>query len=134
MRQAGMRTGRPIGMIRVASAGLLIVHGAYRALHAGNVAGFGAFLAESGIPMGIPIAWGITAFEVIGGALLLSGMAVRPLALMFAFELAAGIALVHVREGWFVVGGGRNGMEYSVLLITCMLAVAWDRAHQSRVD
>jgi hypothetical protein len=23
------------------------------------------------------------------------------------------------------VGGGRNGMEYSVLLIACLLAVAW---------
>ena len=27
--------------------------------------------------------------------------------------------------GWFVVGAGRNGMEYSVLLIACLLANAW---------
>lgn len=35
----------------------------------------------------------------------------------------AGILLVHAREGWFVVGGGRNGMEYSVLLISSLIAL-----------
>ena len=32
-----------------------------------------------------------------------------------------GIILVHLREGWFVVGGGRNGVEYSVLLVSIFL-------------
>ena len=36
--------------------------------------------------------------------------------------------MVHFREGWFVVGGGRNGFEYSVLLIVCFAAVALDAA------
>lgn len=30
-----------------------------------------------------------------------------------------GIWLVHLPTGWFVLGLGRNGAEYSVLLITC---------------
>jgi len=34
-----------------------------------------------------------------------------------------GIALVHAPAGWFVVGLGRNGMEYSILLIICLAAV-----------
>ena len=33
--------------------------------------------------------------------------------------------LVHLPAGWFVVGGGRNGMEYSVLLIVALLGIAW---------
>ena len=33
--------------------------------------------------------------------------------------------LVHLPAGWFVVGLGRNGMEYSVLLIACLLLVGW---------
>jgi hypothetical protein len=33
--------------------------------------------------------------------------------------------LVQFREGWFV-GGGRNGIEYSVLLILCFVGVALD--------
>jgi hypothetical protein len=33
--------------------------------------------------------------------------------------------------GWFVVGLGRIGMAYSVLLIACLWAIAW-QAHRSR--
>jgi len=35
-----------------------------------------------------------------------------------------GIALVHFPEGGFVVGRGRNGMEYSVLLIAVLTVIA----------
>ncbi|NOT35288.1 MAG: hypothetical protein HOP12_14180 [Candidatus Eisenbacteria bacterium] len=30
---------------------------------------------------------------------------------------------VHAKAGWFVVGAGRNGAEYSVLLIVALLCV-----------
>jgi putative oxidoreductase len=30
-----------------------------------------------------------------------------------------------MHDGWFVVGGGRNGMEYSVVLIACLFAMHW---------
>lgn len=60
------------------------------------------------------------------------GYAVRPLALCFAAELMMGIVLVHAREGWFVVGGGRNGVEYSVALIGLLLAQAWAAAGARR--
>jgi len=39
--------------------------------------------------------------------------------------LALGAALVHYPWGWFVVGAGRNGMEYSVMLLIGLAAVAW---------
>jgi uncharacterized membrane protein YphA (DoxX/SURF4 family) len=41
-----------------------------------------------------------------------------------AVELIAGIYLVHASAGWFVVGAGRNGMEFSVLLILCLTVIA----------
>jgi putative oxidoreductase len=34
-----------------------------------------------------------------------------------------GIIMVHAREGWFVVGAGRNGVEFNVLLIAAFLTV-----------
>ena len=43
----------------------------------------------------------------------------------FAAELVAGIVMVHARAGWFVVGSGRNGVEYSVVLIVSLTAVGW---------
>ena len=35
-----------------------------------------------------------------------------------------GVVLIHAAEGWFVVGAGRNGMEYSLLLIGSLALVA----------
>ena len=39
--------------------------------------------------------------------------------------IGLGMFLVHYPAGWFVVGAGRNGMEYSVLLLAGLIAVAW---------
>jgi putative oxidoreductase len=39
---------------------------------------------------------------------------------VYAGILTTGIAMIHAREGWFVVGGGRYGVEYSVLLIVAL--------------
>ena len=40
----------------------------------------------------------------------------------------AGIVLVHAPEGWFVVGKGRNGVEFSVLLVVALLCVGLQHA------
>lgn len=104
---------------------LLLIHGVFRAQADGYVSGFGEFLSGSGIPAGLMVAWGITLFEIIGTPLLALGWQQRWIALGFALELVVGIAMVHAKEGWFVVGGGRNGVEYSVLLIGVLLVVAW---------
>lgn len=45
-----------------------------------------------------------------------------------------GIVLVHAPEGWFVVGLGRNGMEYSVLLIVCLLSLAYQDMSKTSDD
>ncbi|GAB5536878.1 MAG: hypothetical protein Rubg2KO_31270 [Rubricoccaceae bacterium] len=115
---------RALVALRIGVALLLIVHGIARA-SLGIVDDFGGFLDTLGFPFGVALAWGITVFEIVVGLVLVSGRWVRPIALIFVVELAMGIALVHASEGWFVVGAGRNGMEYSVLLIAVLLAVAY---------
>lgn len=110
--------------IRVVLAALMFVHGAARISY-GTVDDFGGFLGSQGIPLGFFIAWGITLFEIIGSVLLVVGTYTWVIALLFALELAVGVAMVHWKEGWFVVGAGRNGMEFSALLITSFLAVAY---------
>ena len=114
----------PLAIVRVAAAGMLVIHGVSRIL-SGGVSPFGEFLTQNHLPLGTALAWAITVVEIAGGLTLAAGRLVRPLCAWFVIELLAGIALVHGREGWFVVGGGRNGVEYSVLLIVCLLAVAW---------
>lgn len=102
--------------LRILVAAQLVIHGTFRA-SAGGVLPFGAWLTGRGVPLGTAVAIAITAVEILGGLALLAGRLVRPLAAWFVVQLAVGIALVHFPEGWFVVGGGRNGMEYSVVLI-----------------
>ena len=75
----------------------------------------------------------ITLGEIVGTVALAAGLFVRPLALYFAAELAMGILLVHRHDGWFVVGGGRNGMEYSVLLIAVLLFAGMGDPRAARV-
>lgn len=109
-------------VIRAAVALTMVIHGVAR-VYLGGVKPFGEFLAGRGFPQGAALAWLLTGVEIAGGVALLLGFFPRPLAAWFAVQLAAGIALVHFREGWFVVGAGRNGMEYSVVLILCCVAI-----------
>lgn len=110
--------------IRLVLATVLFIHAAARISY-GTVGGFGEFLGTQGIPLGFYVAWGITLFELIGSVLFAAGFYAWIIALLFALELIVGIAMVHYKEGWFVVGHGRNGVEFSVVLIASLLAVAY---------
>ena len=118
------RHARALTAVRVTVAVLLIVHGVAR-ISLGIVDDFGGFLSATGFPLGTALAWFVTVMELAGGAALAFGRWTHVLAVYFALQLALGILLVHAQEGWFVVGAGRNGVEYSVLLIAALLAIAW---------
>jgi putative oxidoreductase len=126
-----MRTPHGMDIVRIATAAMLLIHGVAR-IESGGVLPFGEFLSSQGLPFGVPLAVTLTAVEIVGAPSLAAGLLVVPLCAWFAAELLAGILMVHGKEGWFVVGGGRNGMEYSVLLIVCLAAVAWDAIRRDR--
>lgn len=111
-------------ILRLALAGLLAAHGWARLLN-DAVEPFGNWLNGQGFLIGSWIAWGVTVYEIVGTVLLASGRWVFPLTIGFALIYAAGLILVHLPAGWFVVGLGRNGMEYSVLLIIALLCVGF---------
>ena len=110
-------------LLRIGAAANMIIHGVARA-RLGIVDDFGVYLDGLGYPGGFYVAWGITIVEVVGGLAMAAGYFVRPLALWFTVQLLVGIYLIHGRAGWFVVGAGRNGMEYSVLMIICFAVAA----------
>lgn len=111
-----------LNIVRLAVALLLGIHGYTRAFTDG-VDDFGRFLDWKGFPAGLALAWAITIFEMVGSIALALGRYVRPVAAGFIGILVMGIVLVHGAEGWFVVGRGRNGVELSVLLVACLLAL-----------
>lgn len=110
-------------LLRTTVACIIAAHGWAR-LWAGGVKPFGSFLEAQGFPQGLYWAGAVTGFEIAGSLLLLFGRASGLVAVAFSGIYAVGIALVHAKAGWFVVGLGRNGSEFSVLLIACLLAIA----------
>lgn len=125
------RTERAFAVIRIAVALLIFIHGAAR-IAAGGVAPFGEWLETRGFPMGIAWAWAVTVYELAAPVLIILRRFVSLLCLGHAGILALGMVLVHLPSGWFVVGLGRNGMEYSALLIVCLLVLAF--VHQPGRD
>ena len=109
--------------LRIVVALIMFIHGLGR-IYLGIVDGFGEFLTLNGFPLGFYLAWAITIFEIVGSVLIAVGFYVAPLAIIFALHLLCGIYLVHLKDGWFVVGAGRNGAEFSVLLIASFIALA----------
>jgi putative oxidoreductase len=93
----------------------------------GGVNAFGrSFLDPAGFaPFGLPLAWAIKLSHVAMAAALVSGRFLKPLGWITISVLVGGIIMVHGREGWFVVGGGRNGVEFNVLLIAAFLTVMY---------
>ena len=124
MKAPPERAEQVLEILRVTVAILILIHGVYR-LAAGLVAPFGTWLDSLGFPFGYGWAMAVTLYELVGPALMLTRRWTSLAALGHAAILTLGMILVHLPAGWFVVGGGRNGMEYSVILIVSLLAVAW---------
>ena len=109
-------------VVRIAAAGNMIIHGITR-LSLGTVSNFDGWLTSLGFPP--YTAWAITFFEILGGVAMIIGVRwTKYICIIFSLQLLMGIVLVHYPHGWFVVGAGRNGMEYSVLLIVCFVSTA----------
>lgn len=117
---------------RLLIAGILAVHGWARFL-ADAVAPFGGFLDAQGFPLGFYLAAAITALEILGTPIFALGRCVASLGIVYAFVYTMGIILVHAPEGWFVVGLGRNGAEYSVLLIASLLLLVARHWHSDEL-
>lgn len=106
-------------IVRIAAAGNMLIHGISRTV-TGGVSDFDQYLTSLGFP---PYsAFIITAFELIAAVLIIINRWTSMLSIFFCVELIMGIILVHGPEGWFVVGHGRNGSEYNVLLILCFIS------------
>jgi len=113
-------------LLRIATAIILLTHSIFGMFNNG-INDFGnLYLNQIGFaPFGIFVAWSIKLSHVVAAILLLLNKYVKPAGFVTIFILIMGIILVHFQDGWFVVGGGRNGMEYNFLLICVLLAIMY---------
>ena len=115
----------PTLVLRITLAAVFFMHGIpsiffFSVNNFGNVYLNGAGFA----PIGLPLAWAIKLSHVACAVLLILNRYIRVAALITIPILVAGIIMIHAAEGWFVVGAGRNGVEFNVLLIGVLVYLA----------
>lgn len=118
-------------LLRIAVAIILLTHSVFGMFNNG-INDFGnLYLNQIGFaPFGIFLAWSIKLSHFVAAILLLLNKYVKLAGFVTIFVLLMGIILVHFEEGWFVVGGGRNGVEYNFLLIVVLLAIMFPNGFQ----
>ena len=111
-------------LLRFAVAVILIMH-SIPGMFNNGISEFGKFyLNEVGFsPIGVPLAWAIKLSHVACAVLFLLNRFIKPACIITILILITGIFMVHLKEGWFVVGGGRNGIEFNFLLIFVLLTI-----------
>jgi len=112
-------------VMRLAVCAILFTHGSYRLFH-GEAPGLGEILKEEGVPAGRVLAYLICLAETGGTTLLALRLMVLPVVLVLCLIYFTGIMMFHRHNGFFVVGPGSGGWEYSAVLITCLLVTAWE--------
>ena len=110
-------------ILRLVTPLLFMAHAVTRIVN-GSIAQFGQFMETQGFPYGTGWVWAITIAELVCGTLILLNRYVRFAAIPLLAIAACGIALIHVRLGWFVGEHGAGGMEFSVALIVMLLVLA----------
>jgi putative oxidoreductase len=121
----GVITRRTAGydVLRIVVCLLLSVHGWYR-FYEGSLPVLGGILEQRGFPFAMVLVWLVNLAETGGTLLLALRILAAPISLILAGIYATGVVLFHWRQGFFVVGPGTAGWEYSALLIVCLLITA----------
>ncbi|MCC6287893.1 MAG: DoxX family membrane protein [Chitinophagaceae bacterium] len=122
-------------LLRLGLAAIFLSHSLHGIFTGNDVNNFGnLFLNQIGFaPFGVYIAWGVVISQVITSILLLLDKYTKIASIINIIILIAGIVTVHFKEGWFVVGGGRNGMEFSFILIIILLTLVLRSYSEERI-
>lgn len=117
-------------VLRIVLCMIIFTHGAYR-FYEGTTPIMGTILADKGFPFGTFLAYSVNVVETAGALMLALRVMVAPVSFALAGIYFMGIMLFHRHAGFFVVGPGSGGWEFSALLITCLLVTAWE--HHKRL-
>lgn len=82
------------------------------------------FLAQKGFgSMGVPLAILVKLVHLITIPALIFDKYLILFSVLNICILLGGIVMIHFQEGWYVVGGGSNGIEFNFLLIFIFLSL-----------
>lgn len=112
-----------ITILRVTLGLIFVVHGAHKLFVIGP-AGVQSLMAAAGLPLPGIFGLGVATLELGGGICLLLGLFVRPVALVFAMEMAVATVTIHLPYGFFAAAGDQGGYEYPLALAGASTALA----------
>lgn len=120
-------------LLRLAVAIILLAH-SIPGMFNNGINDFGnLYLNQIGFaPLGVLLAWTIKLSHIAAAVCLLFEKWVKWASIVTIFILIVGIILLHFKEGWFVVGGGRNGIEFNFLLIFVLLTIMFPNGLKRR--
>ena len=127
-----LNPGLGTAILRVVIGVIFIAHGFPKLF--GGIEATTGFLGQLGIPAPVVAAWLVALLETVGGALLIVGLFVTPLAILLSAHMLLGIILVHAPNGFYVVGPGQGGIEFNLLLIAGLLALIFAGPGIAAVD
>jgi putative oxidoreductase len=116
-------------ILRLVTGGAFAAHGGQKLFVYGFAGVTGAF-TQMGAPMPGVTGPFITVLEFFGGLALVLGLLTRPIAFLLACDMAGAIALVHLKNGYFLP----SGVEYVLLLMGCALTLVVTGAGAYAVD
>ncbi len=119
-----MNTFNSTLLLRLAVSVILLMH-SIPGMFNNGINDFGnLYLNQVGFaPFGVALAWTIKLSHVVCAGCLLFEKYTRWAVMVTIVILVAGIVMVHFKEGWYVVGGGRNGVEFNFLLIVALFTI-----------
>jgi len=117
----GANPGLGLAILRIVIGVIFVAHGWPKL--SGGVPGTAEFLGSLDVPLPLATAWALAILETAGGVLLLVGYLVAPAAALLAVHMTVGIFLVHLPNGFFVVGPGQGGVEFNLLLVAGLLTL-----------
>ena len=117
----GWNPGLGLATLRIVLGVIFLAHGWPKL--AGGIDGTAAVLGSLSVPMPTIFAWALALLETCGGALLLVGYGVVPASILLAFHMTVGIFLVHLPNGFYVIGPGNGGIEFNLLLVAGLLTM-----------
>ncbi len=113
-----------IAVLRITIAIILLSH-SIPSIVSGDINLFGKlYLNEIGFaPFGVALAWAIKLSHIVAALCLILNRWILIPCLITIAVLITGIFILHIKDGWFVIGGGRNGIEYNVLMIAVIVSI-----------
>lgn len=106
-------------VLRLSLGVMYIAHGLLKLL-VFTLPGAAHYFSSLGLPGGL--AYGVTAAELAGGLMLITGVYARFVALALVPDLLGAIIWVHAQNGWLFTNPG-GGWEYPAFLIAASLAL-----------